>query len=85
MGASSSFINKQIDDLNEENVDSFIEKLLENNPKYRPDVPNYHLWSLEDKKKTIKLMIQASGMYKQGGKRSRKNRHNMRKSKKSKK
>jgi hypothetical protein len=80
MGASASVINN----LTADTADEFIEKLLEKNPKFRPDVPNYKSWSLEDKKKTIKLMVQASGMYKEGGKRSSKHNHSNRKSKKNK-
>lgn len=78
MGASASVINN----LTADTADEFIEKLLEKNPKFRSDVPNYTSWSLEDKKKTIKLMVQASGMYKEGGRRSSKHSHSNRKSKK---
>ena len=80
MGASASVVNN----LTTDKADEFIEKLLDKYPQFRSDVPNYTSWSLEDKKKTIKLMVQASGMYKEGGRRSSKHSHSNRKSKKNK-
>ena len=78
MGATSSLV---IDNIKKnEDMNEYIEILLDKYPQFSKDVPNYRQMSLEEKRTAIKMMIIASKMYKKGGKRSRRNSKNMRKS-----